>query len=234
MYLSDVYSIYKKMFIQFINIFKSFWHNPKTFKEVIQFIKTIITWQLQLFVTNTYMCMYFVNFSFLGKPIFLLCCFLAGCSGPHDSNILFSIGVIGIVLFIHFNILLYALVQIDYIKQLLLKAIGYRLFDNYVGFNSGGRAATKGVSYAKSGFLTILGLNVTNEGVHFAKTLGAGYVFDQSAPSMDTLSEPGKLALNQQRVDFIKAQAPYISLVSRFVDPKSQQAFWDFAKSFWG
>jgi len=98
------------------------------------------------------MLSYFYNYSYLGKPTFILCSILAGCSGSQDLDSIIRFGFIGIVLFLYSNILLYLFLQIPFFSNLLLKSIGYQLFDKYVGFNTASKILAQAGMVGKRGF----------------------------------------------------------------------------------
>jgi hypothetical protein len=214
---SDFFFIYKNMARSALYLIKNFYYNKKTFLGVKFFFFELFKLQMQLFITNLFIITYFYNYSTIGRPLVMVFFIMAGCSTSQDPDLILQIGFVGVVLFIHSNLMLYTLLQVKFFANLLLKSLGYQYFEKYISFNTGSRLMAEAIGIVKSGALTVFSLNSANLVLNSAETYLAGNNFDKGCPPerVELMSEEAQLKVNEQRCAFIKEHAAHKSVIER-------------------
>jgi hypothetical protein len=223
MSILDFLYIYKNICLSGFYLVRNFVKNKKTLFPYSYllgfrfFFVEMCKLQMQVFLTNLFVLAYFYNYSTIGRPLVVLFFIMAGCSTCQDPDLILQIGFVGVVLFIHSNLMLYILLQVQLCAKLLLKSLGYQYFERYISFNTGSRLLAEAVALLKSSTLTVVGLNASNLALNGAETFMAGSTFDKGCPPerVSLMSEEGQLKVNEERSAFIKEHAPHRSIIER-------------------
>jgi len=209
--------IYKKLFVALLDIFRCFYKTSKNLTNLKLFIISILRWNLRLFLINTICLVYFYNYSFFGKGFFYICSFFTACTGAKDPDSIFQFGFAGIIVFIYANLVLYTLVQVDFVKNLLIESIGTTFFEQYVGNNTGIKAVLNAIALGKTAAVGVVAINVFTACVHYAETEHTEHILGKVLDRIDfkDASETTKVEVFKVAAKHIETQAPYRSPIDR-------------------